>query len=299
MSSVFQQLLILFSFSLIGFFLAKTKRIDSSHTRILSASGVYVFLPATIYRSFASNFTAQYIREKYDLLLLSLLLLVVFYFLFHFVVSVLTKDEYRREIYHYSLLITNYSYLGYALTSALFGEKMLLNMMIFTMPLAIYIHTIGFSRLTQKKFSLKNIVDPSLFAIFLGMVTGLSGLSLPAFLQDFLSRASACMAPVSMLMTGMVISEFGLAQMLKNKTAYFVVLIRLVILPVLLSLILRPFFSPSAVTVAILVSCLPCGLNTVVFPRLAGKSCEDGASLAILSNVFCCLTIPFCVHFLL
>ena len=299
MITVFSQILILVVFAAIGFTLSKTKLADPGQTKILSAIGVYVFLPATIFRSFANNFTLEYIKEKYSLLIVSLIILGAGALIFHFAVKLITKDEYKREIYNYSLLIPNYTYMGYPLTAAIFGEEMLLNVMIFTMPLAIYIHTVGFANLTGKKINFKSVADPSLISIVLGMAVGLIGINIPEVLDSILQKAGACMAPVSMLMTGMIISGFGIKKMLTNKTAYLITVLRLLVIPVILSVVLKPFCSTETVAIAVIVYCLPCGLNTVVFPRLAGKNCEDGASLAVVSNLLCMITIPLCINFLI
>ena len=40
---------------------------------------------------------------------------------------------------------------------------------------------------------------------------------------------------------------------------------------------------------------MPCGLNTIVFPKLIGENCEIGAGLALVSNVLAIFTIPLCV----
>ncbi len=299
MITVFTQILILVLFAAVGFILCKARLADATQTKILSVISVYVFLPATIFRSFANNFTLEYIKGKYVLLVISLVILGVFALIFHFTVRFITRDEYRRKIYNYSLLIPNYTYMGYPLTAAIFGEEMLLNVMIFTMPLAIYIHTIGFANLTGNKISFKSVADPSLISIVLGMIVGLSGISIPGFLDSILQKAGACMAPVSMLMTGMVISQFGIKKMLSNKSTYLIVAFRLLVIPAVLSLVLNLFCSPEMVAIAVIVYCLPCGLNTIVFPRLAGRNCEDGASLAVVSNILSLITIPLCINFLI
>ena len=97
--TVFIQIFILVFFAAIGFLLCKTKLADANQTKILSAIGVYVFLPATILRSFANNFTMEYIKEKYVLLIASLIILCVFALIFHFAVKLITKDEYKRKVY--------------------------------------------------------------------------------------------------------------------------------------------------------------------------------------------------------
>ena len=49
---------------------------------------------------------------------------------------------------------------------------------------------------------------------------------------------------------------------------------------------------------AVLMACMPCGLNTVVFPRMIGQDCRLGAKLILLSCILSCITIPFWLWFL-
>jgi predicted permease len=43
---------------------------------------------------------------------------------------------------------------------------------------------------------------------------------------------------------------------------------------------------------AVMMACMPCGLNTIVFPKLVGEDCKIGARLALLTHLFSCFTIP-------
>ena len=72
MTVVFKNVAILMLFAVIGFVLAKFKKVDSKSTKFLSTLVVFVFLPATTFKSFATNFTVQYIKEKYDIMLQSI-----------------------------------------------------------------------------------------------------------------------------------------------------------------------------------------------------------------------------------
>ena len=41
---------------------------------------------------------------------------------------------------------------------------------------------------------------------------------------------------------------------------------------------------------------MPCGLNTIVFPRLVGEKCEIGAGLAFISSILSLITLPLLVQ---
>ena len=89
-----------------------------------------------------------------------------------------------------------------------------------------------------------------------------------------------------------MISEFNLRKLLSNKLTYIVVLLRLVVIPVVLGAILNFICTPETVQASILLYAMPCGLNTIVFPKMIDENCEIGAGLAFLSNVFACVSIP-------
>ena len=182
--------------------------------------------------------------------------------------------------------------MGYALAEGLLGESVLMNMMMFALPVSCYIYTIGFSMLTKRPLSLKKLLNPGILAMGAGMLAGLFALPLPEAAFSILNKSSACMAPVSMLLAGIVISEFDLKKLLSNKLTYIIVLLRLLVIPIVLGTILNFICTPEIVQTSILFYAMPCGLNTIVFPKMIDENCEIGAGLAFLSNVFACATIP-------
>lgn len=191
------------------------------------------------------------------------------------------------------MIVPSYGYIGYALAESLFGVDGLLNFIIFTIPFTVYIYTVAYPKLTKCGFSLKGLLNASAVSIAIGMVIGISGISLPGFAEDVIAKGNACMAPVSMLLTGIVISEFNLKDILKIRGIYGTVLIRLVVIPLAVGTILNLFgIRYDYTALAVLLAALPCGLNTVIFPKFANENCEIGAGLALVSTVCACGFIP-------
>lgn len=292
MLSVFTQMLILTSFALAGYILSKTGKLDSSHAKILSVLEVYVFLPCTVIKTFSRNFTVNYITNNYGLILVGLLILlsvIVFSYSFS---RLLVQKGYERNVYIYSLIVPNTGYVGYAVAEALYGSKTLQDVMIFGIPMNIFIYTVGYCLLTRKKLNLKNLINPVMMSMLIGAALGLSNITLPETVGTILQNGSACMAPVSMLLAGIIISEFKIKALLKNYKNYIVIFLRLIFIPAVIALILKLIGGDKYVLYAMLAYSMPCGLNTVVFPKLIDENCETGASLALISNVLCCVTIP-------
>lgn len=298
MSVIFGQVAILMLFAVIGFILAKCKKVAPAHSKFLSTLVVFVFLPATTFKSFAANFTVQYIKEKYDILIASAIATALIATLGFFLTKLLTKDKYRRSVYTYSLTVPNTGYMGLPLVQAIFPVEVL-NFLLFILPINIYLYSIGYCSLIKTKLTFKKLINPPLIAIALGALFGLSGLTLPEFAVDFLSTASAPMGPCTMLILGMTLSEYSFGRLLKRPMNYLVAALRLVIIPSVTVIILKALGLTNVILPALIAYSMPCGLNTVVFPKLVDEDCETGAALALISTGLSLATIPTMLHFFL
>ena len=292
MSIIIQQLLVLYIFLLLGFFFGKWKREQQNRTGILSFLLVNLFLPAKVFNTFSKNFTKSYITENGKTIIVSvslLLFLVVFSLL---IAKLLTKDKYEQKVYRYSLTLANYAYMGYALCESIFGESGLTDLILFCIPFAIYTYTFGYAMLTGNGKTLKKLLNPMTGAIILGIVFGLTGLELPNVLTSVLSSSSACVAPLSMLLVGITLSAFRVRELVCDIKAYILVAIRLLVIPAIVFGICKLFSLDFVIMPAVMMSCMPCGLNTIVFPKLINEDCLTGAKLAMLSHLFSVATIP-------
>ena len=299
MTVIFEQVLTLFIFVVIGFALAKCRIIKGSHAPIASKLLVYVFLPANIIKTFAKNCTPSYITENYSLILVSFVVILVIATASHFAAKLFTNDTREYGIYEYSLAIPNFGYMGYAFVGAVFGDVGLMDAMMFSMPMSIYTYTIGYCILSGKQFSFKSFLNPTMTALVIGMILGLTGLGgvLPPIAYGVLDSASNCMAPVSMLLVGIVLADFKIPKLLRDFRIYIITALRLLIIPTALGVILTVLgASEAAIRAAVILYAMPCGLNTVVFVKNAGGNCEIGAGLALVSSILALGSIPLITY---
>ncbi len=288
---VLKQVLVLFSFAAIGFYLAVSKKIKTEHTPILSSLLVNVFLPFNVFKTFSANFTMEYVLANYQILIASAATIICLTVIMHFVAKLFDKRRYEQSICEYSLIIPNYGYKGTPKAEAIGGASGLLNAMIYGFPISFYTYTVGFCSLSKIKITFKKLFNPVMVSMVLGAIVGFSGIKIPSLISDIFGKASACMGPVSMLLAGMVVSEFDYIELLSMKRVYIITALRLIIIPVVIGLALMPF-NKIAMQTAIITFAMPCGLNTIIFPRLVGEDCRIGAGLALLSNILACVTIP-------
>ena len=100
-----------------------------------------------------------------------------------------------------------------------------------------------------------------------------------------------------MVLVGLVLSTFSGKDLIPNRNSVIFCLVRLLLVPLAVFGICKGLGCimplPEAVyPYAVLMACMPCGLNPVVFPKLIGQDCRLGAKLILLSSILSCATIP-------
>lgn len=299
---VLKQVAILLIFCVAGYVLSKAKIVNPDHGKTLSGLVVYLFLPCVSFRTFATKFTVSYLQEKYLLLVASVVLLMLVILLAKICSKVMAPRGYEQAVTEYSLIVPNCGYMGYALAEGLFGPDVLLDVMIFALPISCYIYTFGYNLLLEKKgtkFSLKKIFTPVVIGMLAGCLVGLSGIRLPDLISQVTEKSAACMAPIAMLLMGITLSQFQLRELFSIKRVYGVAAMRLVVIPLLIFGLVKLTHLDFLLLPAVLIYCLPCGMNSVVFPKLVGKDCRSGAAIVMISTLLSLITIPLCMHFLL
>lgn len=292
---VMEQVVLLLLFAAVGYALCKMGKVDSQHTKLLSAVYVYVFCPCAVINTYSNNFTVAYLREKYPLLLASAVIMFIMVVVGSLMAKMLGKEGYLRDVYGYSLAVSNYGGFGYPLANELFGELMLQNAMFFALPISMYTCTLAYATLTKTELSLKKMLNPVTLSMIAGAILGLTGMELPYVLDNMVDKFGACMAPTGMLLVGMVLSEFDFISLLKGRVNYIVAVLRLLVIPCVIAGSLKLLGLDDIVIPALLMHAMPCGMNTIIYPRLVGEDCRPGAALTILTSLLACVTVPLCV----
>ena len=72
MTAILEQVAVLVVFSMVGYLLARGGVVKVEHGKTLSGLLVYVFSPCVSFSTFSSQFTKEYLSQKYLLMLVSL-----------------------------------------------------------------------------------------------------------------------------------------------------------------------------------------------------------------------------------
>ncbi len=303
-------MLTLFFCIAIGFLAAKTKLLPPTASGTMAKLETWIFCPALSFMTMMRNCNIESLSTHGTNMILASILVAIAMAIGIPLSKVFVKENNaERNIYRYSLVIANISYIGDPIMLALFGENILAYYKLFCLPILIVIYTWGISILTPaqkgKGAVLKRLFNAPTIAMLVGVVMGLSGLGkyLPNFLISALDSIKACVGPVAMLLAGVTISRFDFWGMLKNKKVYIATILRLFILPALLiasiygiKTLANSLFNLSighdVLFLCFFATATPLGMNTIVFPEAYGGDPKTGASMALVSHTLCVISIP-------
>ncbi len=204
-------------------------------------------------------------------------------------------DSFLNNIYLYSFTISNIGYMGYPITQAVFGDEAMFNMMVFCIPLNVFIYSFGLAMLNpvNKKVTFRSLINPVFASMILGAMFGIFNISLPQTLSGVVSMFADSMAFLAMIVTGFTIAKYPLKDMLSNPRIYLASFLRLIVIPALIVTVMILLKFPKTYMVSALCTlAMPLGLNTVIFPASYGADTKPGASMALISTLGALITIP-------
>ncbi|MCK9251968.1 MAG: hypothetical protein GX821_00480 [Clostridiaceae bacterium] len=295
------QLVTFFSLFAAGYLLRRSARLPDQTGLVLSRLEVLLFLPALCFNTMAKNFQAQVFRDQGPMILTGFLVVAVTYGAARLLAGRFTRDPITRDVYVYSFTVPNLGYLGYPLVLALFGETTLFRYMVYAIPYQLFIYTVGIYILNPARtFTFKSILNPSMAALFAGIVVGLLRIPLPEVVTDTLNLAAQCMAPVAMLLTGFVLGAFTPGKLLSGLKSHIAAWIRLAVIPLAALAVFRlAGADPETTLLAVLLLAMPFGLNGVIFPQAHGKDSTEGAQICFVSHLYSLISLPLMIALLL
>ena len=304
--STLNQMGFLFLLIVIGYIVVRVGAVPAGAAVTLSKMENNIFIPALVMGTFMTNLTPERIRSAWVYLVGGAAVLVVTIPFAIFMARRLTKDAFIRNIYTYGLAFSNFGFMGNAVVAALFPD-IFMEYLIFVLPFWAMIYTWGTPCLLipvegerkTLKDKLRAFVNPMFIGMLVGIAIGLSGLKLPAFLRDATTTLGNCMSPVAMLLTGMTIAKIDLKKAFTNVTIYILSLIRLIAIPAVFLVLVKLLPLPETLEYCMICNlAMPLGLSTIVIPAAYGKDSTVASSMALISHLLSCITIPIVFFFL-
>lgn len=285
-------------FIVIGYFMRRHHDLPDNAGRVLSLLCTLLFAPAYSISNISKRFTMEALSSNALLVGYGVLFVCVSFGIAFVLSRPFGHNRIARNSLIYAFSIPNSAYFGYSVIEGVFGQSVLAPAMIFLIPLNLATYSIGYSLFVgDKKIPWKKILlSPMVVCLFISVVIGLSGIRLPAFIDDSITAAGRCMSPCSMLLAGFMMGKFPLKQLLTGWRPYVYSAIRLILIPLIFAgILLLCGMRGMYLMLPLLIVGLPLGLNLVVYPESQGheKEASDNAKLCFVSYLMAIFVLPF------
>lgn len=300
---MFSQVAELFALLVIGYWMNRRRVLPAEAETVLSKISARLFLPALMIYTFMEECTAENLKTYSSCILYGSVFMLVSILLSCLIAKPMEKrDAYRAGVYRYAMSFPNTGGYGTPIVLALFGHTGLFQYQLYCLALQVLCYSWGTGNLMPPehrggwKKQLRNLVNPVLLSIAIGAVLGLTGVGklLPEAVGETLSTLGGCYSTIGLLLTGFVLGNYSVREVIGDKLSYLLALLRLLVIPCAFMVVLRLMRAPELLFV---MTCLafgcPCGMNSVVFPAAYGQDTRPGTSLVLVTSTLAVFTIPF------
>ena len=211
-------------------------------------------------------------------------------------ITFLMKKE-VRGIIRFATTFSNAAYMGFPLIQAMYGSEGVLYASVYVTVFNILLWTVGIVYVSESmsfKELLKKIVTcPPIISVAVGLVIFLARIPVADVLKDTFNVVGGMNTPLSMIITGITISQFPLLSILKDKRVYFTVILRMFIIPVICTMVMYLIHARGMVAViTIILEACPCAAITTLFAIKFGHDQKLAVGAVTLSTLISIITLP-------
>ncbi len=280
----------------LGFILGKAKLIDTKANRCLVNLLLTVFMPASLFVAFPSEFN----KETSDLFFKGLAAgIIVMLALIAASRVIFNKHFYKGELRfesQFALIFNNATFLGYPIISSVFGSQGIVPYCGFIIAFNIALFSYGvflFERKLTAKLFYGIIKNPNIIAVILGMALFLSGLKMPGFVMDAAQFTGNATTALSIICIGFMLSHADFEKLIKKWRLIVTATIQLIVGPVLTYFLLAFLnFPDEVIIVCTIIQTLPTATSLGLFAAKYGGNDIEASELVTISTLLSLVTMP-------
>lgn len=300
---IFSSLAGLFLLIGVGFFMVRAGLIPAGASKPMSTLLMKVTVPATIIVSLLRPFNPEFLRLGGWVLLLGTVLFSSFCVLSLGLSRLLKIPDGRRGMWCCCAAFCNNGFMGFPVALALFGEEGLTLTVILSIPFNLMLYSVG-ARLVcmdlpregeNRAISWKKAVFSVInLSTVVGLVLYFTQIQLPQAVLSPLGYLSDATTPLSMIITGMNLSQGRVTDILRDRDAFTAAGTRLLLFPVLAWGLMRliPGLDGLVVGALLINVAMPAPAASTLLGEEYGGCTQLGARAVFLSSLLCLVTIP-------
>ena len=273
--TILRQTIIMLMLIMVGVLCSKTKLISKETNKELSGFVLQVVNPAMIFMSYQTDYRSELVENLLMTFILSIAALAViaaaaYIFIRH-------KEGRDTEIERFSAIYSNCGFMGIPLMNALFGMEGVFYLTAFISVFNISVWTQGIVLISGER-DMKKVVkvfySPTMIAIALGMLSFFLRIRIPSVPAKAVDYVAELNTPLAMIVSGVTIADTNVVKLLKKPSVYYVTFMRLLMIPMIvtLSVVPLPVDEKVKMTVIVAASAPPAAMCTLQCIRYGRNS---------------------------
>ena len=293
---IFQKLLVLFGFMLIGYLSYKKKWISDDTSLQISGLIVNIFNPALI----ISGVIGSVGNGNWNLVIL-ILISPAF-------VRILGVKKDERNIYAVMLIFSNLGFMGIPIIEELYGRGAIFYVALYTLVYNILFYTYGIYLFEKERamqtgqkakiiFHWKKMINPGMVACLAALLIFAFQIDAPAPAVSFVQYLGNAAIPLSMIITGVSLAKMPLIEVFKDIKMYQFTFLKMLVIPMIAAFAIRLFhLDPVLSGIMVLMFGMPNGSMAVMMAidyGLDSSICSRGIVLTTLLSI---ITLPIVAY---
>ena len=297
---LFKQIAQFFIMIIMGYTLVKLKIVKSEDSKVLSMVCLYLIMPCVIINSFLIEFTP----EKLKGLGLAVGVAIVIHFVAWVFIRILGKVLNFNTVEKASVMYSNAANMVIPVVMSVLGDEWVLYSSAFVSVQLVLLWTHCKSMLSNEKgFELKKIyTNINLIAIFIGILLFITKIHIPSVLQGTLKSVGGTVAPISMIITGMIMAGAELKKVFSNGRIYLVLFFRMIFFPFIVFMII--YFTgitkvidngAMILLVTFIATITPTASSITQMAQVYGNNEQYAGAINIMTTIVSIVTMPIMV----
>lgn len=308
------QMLVLLAMMLIGYFSYCKEWITDDMSQRLSKLVVNVFNPILV----VNGVLGQESGNESGLITVNIFLVIVYFLiliLFSYVILViLHPGKNIRSMYRLMTIFSNLGFMGIPVLKSIYGDAAMIYVAFYILGYNLMLYTYGMhlakkammeytGKIESQKFSVfesfRKMINPGVVAALLAVFIFTTKVHLPLPLYTFCDYVGNATIPLSMILIGVSVAQVDIKQIFGDWRIYLFIVLRMVLLPIAVAYLMRPFQINELVLGVFIVELgMPVGSIITLIVKECGADgayCTKGVVLSTLASI---ITIPVICLFL-
>ena len=297
-----KQIAELFIMILLGYILVKSNLLTKQDSKVLSTVALYIVTPCVIINAFQ----VQHSQDVKNGLILSFLAAIIIHIIYIVGVRIVGKGYTLNGVEKATIIYTNAGNLIIPLVQALLGKEWVVYTTGYILVTTIFIWTHGRMLICEEKgFNVKELLkNVNVVACIMGILMFALKIQFPSLITETMDSISATIAPISMIVAGMLIAGMDVKDCLKNKRLYIITFLKMIVFP-LFAVSLLKFTNLSSMVknggiillISLLASIAPTAASVTQLAQIYDADSEYASAYYFITTLLCILTMPVFVWF--